>query len=168
MTRPAHNFDPGPETRNRLGIPHPRPFVHTRRVGASDLGEVLGHVSNVRYVGWLDEAAEAHATRVGCSRRTLLDQSVMWFVARHEIDYLAETWLDDELRIFTWVDDFTRIKSWRSYVVYRPTDDVIVARARTLWVLVDLTTRRPTRIGSEFVDRFEPLDSLSPTVRSDQ
>lgn len=153
--------DTAPREPASLGVSHPRPFVRARTVTPVDLGEVLGHVSNVRYVAWLDEAAEAHASHVGCSRKVMLDGSMMWFVARHEIDYVAETWLDDELRIYTWVEDFSRVKSWRSYVIHRPADNVIVARARTLWVLVDLVTRRPKRIPPDMAARFDPLDQFS-------
>lgn len=168
MTARAHELLPGPDERKRLEIPHPRPYVHRRHVEAADLGEVLGHVSNVRYVSWLDEAAEAHAASVGFARRTMLDQSMMWFVARHEIDYLAETWLGDELHVYTWVEDFTRVKSWRAYVLFRLADDTVVARARTLWVLVDLTTRRPKRIAPDLISKFEPLQSAAPIASSAQ
>ena len=81
----------------------------------------------------------------------------MWFVARHEIDYLAEVWHNDKLVIATWVRDMQRVKSWRDYVVIRPADEVVVCRAATLWVFVDLARRRPQRIPDEMAQRFSPL-----------
>jgi acyl-CoA thioester hydrolase len=81
----------------------------------------------------------------------------MWFVARHEIDYLAECWRGDELVIATWVRDFKRVKSWRDFAIMRPGDGTLVCRASTLWVLVELKTRRPVRIEPAMIDRFDPL-----------
>ena len=140
-----------------LAIEHPRPFVYRRHVVAEDIGDVIGHVSNVRYVTWLDEAAEAHAAAVGCSRQMLLAESRMWFVGRHEIDYLAETWLHDEIDVYTWVEGFSRAQSWRAFSMFRPADRKVVARARTRWVFVNLETRRPTRVPPELALRFDPL-----------
>lgn len=142
-------------------IPHPKPFVCDLRVSPHELSGTIEHVSNIEYVRWLDRAAELHSDTVGYTRKSLLSQSVMWFVARHEIDYLGETWRDDELVIATWVRSFRRVKSWRDYVITRPADETIVCRAATLWVLVDLPTRRPTRISPDMLSRFDPLAKSS-------
>ncbi len=121
------------------------------------LGTVIEHVSNIEYVRWLDRAAELHADSLGYTRHLMLKAGLMWFVARHEIDYLAECWLDDELVIATWVRDFHKVRSWRDYVIVRPRDSAVICRAATLWVLVDLATRRPRRIEREMIERFNPL-----------
>lgn len=136
-------------------IPHPRPFLCDIAVGHEHLSGVIEHVSNIEYVRWLDRAAELHADSFGYTRQWLLDQGMMWFVARHEIDYLAETWLNDQLIIATWVRDVHKVKSWRDYVILRPADETLICRASTLWVLVDLTTRRPKRIPSVMIARFQ-------------
>jgi acyl-CoA thioester hydrolase len=117
----------------------------------------VDHVSNIEIVRWLDRAAELHADSLGYSRQWLLDHGIMWFVARHEIDYLAEAFPDDELIIATWVRDLRKVKSWRDYLIIRPADQTVICRAATLWVLVDLATRRPCRIEREMADRFNPL-----------
>ncbi len=140
-----------------LEIPHPDPFVCALRIGERNLSRAIPHVSNVEYLQWLDRAAELHADHLGYTRPRLLEEGIMWFVARHEIDYLAEAWPNDELIVATWVRDMGRVKSWRDYVVARPADSTVMCRAATLWVLVNLETRRPTRIHREMVRRFEPM-----------
>ena len=141
----------------RFEVAHPEPFVCDLSVNGSCLGETIAHVRNTEYVRWLDRAAELHADSLGYTRRRMLGEGVMWFVARHEIDYLAEVWANDKLVIATWVRDMQRIKSWRDYVVIRPADEVVVCRAATLWVFVDLARRRPQRIPDEMAQRFSPL-----------
>jgi acyl-CoA thioester hydrolase len=140
-----------------FAVPHPFPFLCDLRILRESLGTVVEHVSNIEYVRWLDRAAELHADSVGYARDAMLQRHLMWFVARHEIDYLAEAWLDDDLVIATWVRDFHKVKSWRDYLIVRPRDARIICRAATLWVLVDLPTRRPVRIEREMIERFAPL-----------
>lgn len=142
-----------------FAVPHPHPFLCDLQITREHLSTVIEHVSNVEYVRWLDRAAELHADSLGCTRAALLNQGVMWFVARHEIDYLAETWLGDELVIATWVRNFHKVKSWREYVVVRPRDSTVICRALTLWVLVDLATRKPRRIHAAMIERFAPLQA---------
>jgi acyl-CoA thioester hydrolase len=139
-------------------VPHPAPFLVDVRIGPGDLGEVIEHVSNVQYVSWLDRAAELHADSLGYTRRWMLDRGVMWFVARHEIDYCAEAWLGDELVVATWVRDMKRFKSRRDYLIIRRRDERVICRASTLWVYVDLATRRPRRVDGEMIRRFAPLE----------
>lgn len=143
-------------------LTHPNRFLCDIRIDRSHIGNVIEHVTNTEYVKWLDRAAELHADSLGYTRKWLLDNGIMWFVARHEIDYLAEVWLDDHLVIATWPREFSRVKSWRDYVIIRPFDQTVVCRASTLWVLVNLESRRPMRIPQEMVARF--LDGSSPGV----
>lgn len=140
-----------------FGVVHPAPFVCDIEIDPNTVSRAVPHVSNIEYLRWLDRAAELHADSLGYTRNAMLDRNMMWFVARHEIDYLAEAWLGDELVIATWVRDFHKVKSWRDYVVVRPKDNAVICRAATLWVLVDLTSRRPIRVPREMIDRFAPV-----------
>ena len=143
----------------RFDLPHPMPFTCEITVTKTQLSSVIEHVSNIEYVRWLDRAAELHADSLGYTRQWLLENDLMWFVARHEIDYLAEAWLGDRLIIATWVRDFGKVKSWRDYIIVRPADNTLMCRAATLWVLVELSSRKPRRIPNEMVDKFKPLRS---------
>jgi acyl-CoA thioester hydrolase len=138
-------------------VPQREPFICDIAIDSSQISGVVAHVSNIEFVRWLDRAAELHADSLGYTRRWMLDHGGMWFVARHEINYLAEAVLGDDLVIATWVRDMRKVKSWRDYAIVRPTDQTIVCRAATLWVFVDLATRRPKRIPTEMAVLFQPL-----------
>jgi acyl-CoA thioester hydrolase len=145
-------------------IPSPSPFVCDIVIGAEHVSRAVEHVSNIEYVRWLDRAAEMHADSLGYTRERLHRDGIMWFVARHEIDYLAEAWVRDQLVIATWVRDMGKVKSWRDYVIVRLADQTVICRAATLWVLVDLKTRRPIRIDREMATRFQPMsENNSPS-----
>ncbi|MHC4415443.1 MAG: acyl-CoA thioesterase [Planctomycetota bacterium] len=169
MSEDARALSPLPRSArrdlSRFDVPHPDPFVCQLTIDRQHLSGAIEHVSNVEYLRWLDCAAELHADHVGYTRRRMLDRGIMWFVARHEIDYLAEAWPDDMLVVATWVRDMQRVKSWRDYVVVRPSDDTLVCRAATLWVLIDLATRRPTRVPADMARQFDPLHQPRATQR---
>ncbi len=139
-------------------IPHAAPFLCDLAIDHSQVSRAVPHVNNIAYVEWVDRVAVLHADNLGFTRAKLLDRGVMWFVVRHEIDYLAEAWPGDELVVATWVRTMHRVKSWRDTLVMRPADNTVVCRAATLWVLVDLQTRRPVRHDAEMVSLFAPFD----------
>lgn len=139
------------------GIEHPRPFVVRLKASSDNVSRSVPHISNIEFVRWLDRAAELHADSVGQTRAKLLEAGMMWFVARHEIDYRAEAWPGDELLVATWVIDFQRVRSWRGFRIVRPADETIVCEAKTLWVLVDLATRKPKRIDHAVAALYDPL-----------
>ncbi len=138
-------------------VPHPRPFALDLSVTGGEMSRAVEHVSNVQYLAWLDRAAELHSDTLGYTRQRMLDDDVMWFVARHEIDYLAEVLPGDDLLVLTWVRDMKRVKSWRDYVILRTRDNEPVCRASTLWVFVRLSTRRAMRVPPEMARVFDPL-----------
>ncbi|MHC5022623.1 MAG: acyl-CoA thioesterase [Planctomycetota bacterium] len=138
-------------------VPHTEPFLCDLEIAPHEVSRAIPHVTNVEYVRWLDRAAELHSDSLGYTRRQMLDDGRMWFVARHEIDYLAEAWPGDRLVVATWVRDFDRVKSWRDYLILRPHDATPVCRAATLWVYVDLSRRRPVRVPEPMVRAFQPL-----------
>ncbi|MDZ4755709.1 MAG: acyl-CoA thioesterase [Phycisphaerae bacterium] len=140
--------------------PHPRPFVAEITIDHTHLSRAVPHVNNLEYVRWLDGVAELHATAVGCTRSVLLAQDRCFFVARHEVDYLAECWEHDQLIVATWVRSMKKTSSWRETVVVRPNDDTIVCRAKTLWAFVDLQSRRPARIPAAIASAFDALEGV--------
>ena len=152
-------------------IPHSNPFLCDIKITQDNLSRAIDHVSNVEYLKWLDRAAELHSDSLGYTRQSLMENGVMWFVARHEIDYLAEVWPNDRLVLLTWVRDMARVRSWRDYLIIREDDSpdgaTPVCRAATLWVLVDLDRRKPVRIPPDMARRFTPLDmhASSPDQR---
>jgi len=141
---------------------HPRPwFVSIETTGAEESRSVA-HISNIEFVRWLDRAAELHLDSLGWTRQAMAETGRMWFVARHEIDYRAEVHADERLVLATWVRDLKRAKSWRDTIIWRPPIEVddepcIVCTASTLWVQVDLQSRRPCRVQSDMVVALDPL-----------
>ena len=123
------------------------------------MSQLVNHISNIEIVRWIDHAAEMALSHAGWSYHDLLDAGSMFFVARHEIDYRSEALPDESFFIATWVRDIRRVKSWRDTLIWTIRDGApeVVCTASTLWVHVDLATRKPHRIPVDMCDALNPL-----------
>ena len=97
-------------------------------VQEADIDE-LGHVNNVTYVRWVQDAAVAHWT----SAAPAAEQArLFWIVLRHEIDYRQAAHLGDEIVARTWVGTATRLRFERHTEILRAQDGCLLARALTI------------------------------------
>lgn len=115
-----------------------------------DIDEV-GHVNNVTYVRWVQEAAVAHwqAEAPADDRARLF-----WVVVRHEIDYKQEARPGDAVLARTWVGQATRLRFERYTEIVRADDGLLLAQAKTLWCPIDVSTKRPAVVSAEVRARF--------------
>ncbi len=109
----------------------------------------MGHVNNVVYVRWIQEVAEAHWTAAAPKE---YQQKYRWVVLRHEIDYLKAAMPGDQITGQTWIESLEGAKSIRIVEIIK--EDTVLARACTIWVMLDAHTGRPTRIGEEMKQHF--------------
>ena len=128
----------------------PEAFELSITVAPADIDR-LGHVNNVAYLRWVQDAAVAHwsATAPAADQARLL-----WVVVRHEIDYLAPALPGDAIVARTWVGTATRIRFERCTELLRAGDRTVLAKARTIWCPIDAETRRPAPVSAEVRARF--------------
>ena len=129
-------------------------FRHPLVVPPSAIDE-LGHVNNVTYVSWLQEAATAHSAALGWDLARYRASGSGWVVGSHYIEYLRPAFAGQELEIITWVASLEKRRSLRRYRIVR--GDQSVVRAETMWVFVDLSTGRPREIAPEVAQAFPVL-----------
>jgi acyl-CoA thioester hydrolase len=114
-------------------------------VAESDI-DMLGHASNLAYLRWVQDVAIAHSEAVGLDFEAYKKLGGVFFIRRHEIDYLRPALRGDKLEVRTWVDSAAAAKTNRRTEVKRMSDGKILAKASTVWGFVDIATGRPTRI----------------------
>ncbi|MFP4317161.1 MAG: acyl-CoA thioesterase, partial [Desulfovibrionales bacterium] len=134
-------------------------FRHAFTVPESALDE-NGHVNNVVYVQWMQDAAVAHSDSTG-GTRAARDSGGTWVVRSHAVEYLRPAYAGDPVEARTWVEDIQRIRSTRRYEFVRTSDDTLLARGSTQWVFVDAATGRPRSIPPEVRECYVPLESPS-------
>lgn len=113
----------------------------------------LGHVSNLVYLRWVLEVATAHSAARGWDLAAYKQLGSVWVVRRHELDYLGQVTVGQQLVAETWVD------SWKAASCVRRTElsreGQIVARAATTWAFMSLTSGRPQRIPDVVLSAFQ-------------
>ena len=108
-----------------------------------------GHVNNVVYVRWVQDAGIAHwDARFSEEERAKWS----WVAVRHEIDYRRQLLLGEPVHIRTWVGDVEGAKFPRYVLIEGPNG--LCAQGKTDWALVDSTTFRPSRIPPWMIERL--------------
>ena len=111
-----------------------------------------GHVNNVVYVGWLQDAGTAHwNARFDADTRALWS----WVALRHEIDSLRPLPPGARgVRARTWVGD-PKGPRFNRYVRIEDGDGRVCAQGVSEWCLVDAASLRPHRIGGDLARPFQ-------------
>lgn len=128
-----------------------RVFELSFRVQPQDIDQ-MGHVNNVVCLCCAQDAATAHWFAAASPEQA---KSFVWVVRRHEIDYLKPAFKDNELVARTWVGQASGATYERFVEIARPADKQVLARVRTVWVLLAAETHRPRRVTGELRSRFE-------------
>jgi acyl-CoA thioester hydrolase len=117
--------------------------------------DAFGHVNNVSYLSYLEEARTAMLfTDEAAEAMPLLQRGVV--VARHEIDYRRPLdWRPEPIDIHVWVSEMRSASFSLRYELYD--GEMLVAEALTVCVPFDLEAGKPRRLEHgerEFLERF--------------
>ena len=125
-------------------------FEHAFVVSPKDIDQ-LGHVNNVVYLRYAQDAAVAHwHAAVNREHR----EQLVWVVRRHEIDYLKPAMEHEELVARTWIGEASGATMDRFIEIRRARDGEILASVRSVWVALDAKTLRPRRVTAELRSLF--------------
>lgn len=111
-----------------------------------------GHVNNVVYLRWVQDAATAHWLALTTPEE---QAQWMWVVKRHEIDYASPALPGDVLVARTWLGKARGARFDRFVEILRGTDGALLATAKTTWALLDATAQRVARVPKELIERFQ-------------
>ena len=114
-----------------------------------------GHVNNVVFVQWMQDAATRHFASAGCAE-AMRQANATWVVRSHSVEFLAPAFAGDRLQVSTWVVTFSRVRSLRRYEFARPSDARLLVRGETDWVLINATTGKPCAIPESIQRAFVP------------
>jgi acyl-CoA thioester hydrolase len=103
--------------------------------------DVNGHVNNIEYLRWMQDAAIRHCDRQGCTAATLA-AGATWVVRAHRVEYLRPAFAGENIMVLTWVSNLRRVQSLRKYRVMRVEDNAVLVEGETNWVFVDMQTGR--------------------------
>ncbi|MFF3440094.1 acyl-CoA thioesterase [Streptosporangium sp. NPDC002721] len=135
------------------GVGHGHRHVFPRAVRFADI-DSLGHVNNVRFLDYLEDARLAlfHVD----PHREGVEPFKGLVIARHEIDYLRPLTLrPDPVRVESWVTEIRPVRFTLSYEIRD--DEEIFVRARSVLVAYDVGSASPRRLNQDelaYLGRF--------------
>ena len=132
----------------------PAVYDHALTVRPEEIDE-QGHVGNVHYIRWMQEAAVAHSSAQGWTAERYFAVGATFVVRSHFIEYLRPALAAERLVVRTWVADFRKVTSLRKYRILRPADGTVLATAETNWAFVTRDGGAPRRIPPELAASFE-------------
>ena len=115
----------------------------------------IRHVNNLRYLEWFIDIAISHAEVLGWGMQACKKMGLAWVAKSHNIEYMAPAYQKDELIIRTWVEKVTPTRITRCYECTR--GEKLLAKACTVWVLVDYEGEKAKAIPKDIKEMFEKL-----------
>ena len=113
--------------------------------------DALNHVNNIVYLEWIQDIAYKHWNVL---TKNNPQTKYVWYTIRHEIDYLKQAVLGDEITVKTWVGETKGVKSVRHVAIYK--EAVLLAKSATTYCLLNTETKRPTRITESILKILLP------------
>ena len=105
----------------------------------------------------LGEVAGIHSETVGYGLSHTPQTHLTWMLLNWKIEFLLRPSWNSELTIKTWARAFSKIASNRDFNVY-DTNNNLVAKATSKWVLIDFEKHIPLRITEEISEKFGKID----------
>ncbi len=125
--------------------------------------DVLGHVNNVVYLSWMQDAATAHIEALGLGLKEYLELKHAMVAVEHHVQYRKAALQGEEIILRTWLNDINALYSFRQYAFYRPSDKAVLFMGNTQWACVEIATGRPKRMSPTFMQAYQPLsDAENP------
>ena len=122
----------------------------TRTARPEEIDE-LGHVNNVAYVAWVQDAGVGHWRAVA---PTAMQANRIWVCLRHEIDYREPVLEGETVEVRTWLGTVAGPRFDRHVDIRKPGAAKFACRAVTTWAMVESATGRPRRVGDDVLAAF--------------
>jgi len=135
----------------------PRPagaHVLAGRVDWRDL-DLDWRVNNAVYVGWTEAVGIDIVDEYGWPFARQIERGFGIVARRYDIEYLLPAVPGDRIETATWVSSVRNVSAERSYLMTRVSDGAVLARAKALWVWINLADGSPIPYPDDFYQDFK-------------
>ena len=108
---------------------------------------------------FLQSIAEAHADQMGIGYEEMVRTQAFWVLSRQKL--IIHKWpTHSKLTVFTWSRPLHGISATRDFEIYQ--NDEKIAESTTRWMVLDATTRRPTRPQLDYTKAVTRKNGVLP------
>ncbi|MDP4127763.1 MAG: thioesterase [Bacillota bacterium] len=102
---------------------------------------------------YLEDAAIAHSESVGYGVGRLKSEKRAWILNRWHLQIKRYPVYGEKVIIETWPSNFERFYATREFLI-KDNHQKVIGQATSLWIFINTETKRPLRIGPEFLDAY--------------
>jgi acyl-ACP thioesterase len=121
---------------------------------------IYNHVPMQVICRYLQESASNHMSELGFSAKKLFLQNQIWVLSRLHVNIQKYPSWNERIKVETWLsgikDSFLVFRDF--HILYE--NNEIIGKATSLWLLLDLNTRRPIRVSKELLNFPSSKSSL--------
>lgn len=135
---------------------YPKPYVQQISVTDESI-DGLGHVNNIAYLKWCEDTAWQHSAHLGLTMADWLNVDRAMAITRAEYDYLAAAFAGEDISVATWLTaSDMKLTLERRFQIARNSDGKTLFTGRWHLVCINITSGRPARLPSQFIDIYGP------------
>jgi medium-chain acyl-[acyl-carrier-protein] hydrolase len=114
-------------------------------------------------LNYMQETASAHAGLLGYGYADIMREKKAWVLLRSYTEISGTAGIGEEIAVETRIASIEKITGTRDFLISAK-DGSEIARSRSIWILMDLESRKPVRLNTinSSVSGREPLINFSP------
>jgi acyl-ACP thioesterase len=113
---------------------------------------------------YLEETASIHTSNLGTSPEEFVKRGIAWVLSRLKIEMTRYPEWQEKIRVKSWPRGDIGLFLYRDFIIY-DSDDNILGKATSAWLIIDIAKRRPLRPGP-FLKEFE-LSNIDEPILSE-
>ena len=107
----------------------------------------------ISLLNYLEETAISHSDAVGYGMERLYNDGIGWVLNRWLVEISRYPMWNEKITVETWPSSFERFYANREFLV-KDSGGNIIAKAASLWIFLNINSRRPIRIPIELGDVY--------------
>ncbi|NLB89667.1 MAG: hypothetical protein GX786_00375 [Clostridiales bacterium] len=92
-------------------------------------------------LAWMQEISGAHSELLGCGRKDLIKENIVWILSRIEVEMNRYPLAEEEITVTTFPKE-NRRWFFPRYYVFQSSKGEVLGKASALWALLDINERK--------------------------
>ena len=123
----------------------------------------------VSLVDYFQDSSTFQSESLGCGIRYIEENNLAWMILSWQIEIVRRPSLGEKITVQTWPYGFKAFYGYRNFALLDEKGEYL-AKANSVWVLMDLTEGRPCKVISGYTDKYvlEPQLEMETASRKIQ
>jgi acyl-ACP thioesterase len=116
-------------------------------------------------INYFQDCSTFQSEELGRGLQYLHENNRVWLLSSWQLQLLQPIRLGERISVSTWPYNFKGFYGYRNFIM-KDEKDTVLAAANSIWVYIDTTTGRPTRIPEDCLGyKIEPPYPMEPVTR---